>query len=206
MSTSLSRTRSSLRSAAAAAVVVLATLATVPAATTASAAPSAGSSSRLMAVAKAKPQAVSSKAAACARPTLTKFVAVMNELDDLSMANFLSRKTNKSPCWIDWSDDGCSFSPDSGTNYNFLKSCKRHDFGYRNSKRAESWYGKNMWRLDNKAVADTSFKRDMTNHCMARSDESTIGMCLDWRTKYYNIVAGISPSTTGISKSKYTIP
>jgi hypothetical protein len=151
------------------------------------------------------PQADARAARACARPTLTRFVEVMNELDNASMSSFLSSKAAGSPCWIDWSDDGCSWSPDSGSTYNFLKSCKRHDFGYRNSKRAESWYGRDMWRWHNKAVADTSFHRDMTDHCFTRS-ESEVSSCLEYRTRYYNIVAGLDPSTTGSFKYVYQLP
>lgn len=135
--------------------------------------------------------------ATCARPSLSTFIAKINEIEDLRINDFIARKTNHSPCYLDWSDDGCSYVPNSGSTYNFLKSCKRHDFGYRNLKRAESWYGRDVWRYHNKAVADTSFRRDMTNHCWAR-DESEISSCLEYRTKYYNVVSAVvSPSTNG---------
>lgn len=147
-----------------------------------------------------------SVAAACARPTVSTFVSKMNELEDLSMSAFLSRKSNKSPCWIDWSDDGCSFSPDSGTFYNFYKSCRRHDFGYRNAKRAESWYSRNVWSYHNKAVADTTFRRDMTDHCFSRATHE-IDPCLDKRTTYYNVVAGLGPfpPTTGDYRNTFLV-
>lgn len=140
---------------------------------------------------------------ACARPSASTFVAEMNEAADLSMRAFLDRKASRTPCYFDWSDDGCSMSPDSGSYYNFLKSCKRHDFGYRNSKRAESWYGVNMWSYHNKAVTDTTFRKDMTDHCFSR-EESQTNSCLTRRTQYYNIVAGYGPFPTTQGDYRHT--
>ena len=62
----------------------------------------------------------------------------------------------------------CSDSPDSAAWFNFTYPCKRHDFGYRNSKRAESWYGTDTWRKWNKNVTDKQFRRDMLA-CQRRS-------------------------------------
>lgn len=51
-----------------------------------------------------------------------------------------------------------------------LRACKRHDFGYCNAKRADSWYGgTRIWRRHNKAVADWSFRRDMGYICSKKS-------------------------------------
>ena len=36
---------------------------------------------------------------------------------------------------LDWSSDGCSYSPDNPFGFKFLPACHRHDFGYRNYKR-----------------------------------------------------------------------
>ena len=53
---------------------------------------------------------------------------------DVPMAQFLDAKAAKNPACFDWSDDGCSCSPDKPDWYNFLPACYRHDFGYKNNK------------------------------------------------------------------------
>jgi len=52
-----------------------------------------------------------------------------------SMATFLAVKKVKNPGCFDWSNDGCSCSPDDFGEFNFLNSCQRHDFGYRKGKK-----------------------------------------------------------------------
>ncbi|GLZ29807.1 hypothetical protein Lesp02_19970 [Lentzea sp. NBRC 105346] len=60
---------------------------------------------------------------------------------------------------LDWSSDGCSYSPDSPFGFKFLPSCHRHDFGYRNYKRQSRFTESNRLRIDN------NFKSDMYNAC-----------------------------------------
>ena len=60
---------------------------------------------------------------------------------------------------IDWSSDGCSWAPDKPEGFNFLPSCQRHDFGYRNYKR------QGRFTEDNRGQIDINFKDDMYDVC-----------------------------------------
>jgi len=60
---------------------------------------------------------------------------------------------------LDWSSDGCSYSPDNPFGFKFLPTCERHDFGYRNYKRQGRWNETNRLRIDN------NFKSDMYKQC-----------------------------------------
>ncbi len=60
---------------------------------------------------------------------------------------------------LDWSSDGCSYSPDNPFGFKFLPTCHRHDFGYRNYKRQGRWNEANRLRIDN------NFKSDMYQQC-----------------------------------------
>ncbi|MCR3748463.1 phospholipase [Lentzea californiensis] len=60
---------------------------------------------------------------------------------------------------LDWSSDGCSYSPDNPFGFKFLPTCHRHDFGYRNYKRQGRWNETNRLRIDN------NFKSDMYQQC-----------------------------------------
>lgn len=53
---------------------------------------------------------------------------------DIPIGAFLDHKASMTPACFDWSDDGCSCSLDRPAGYDFLPSCYRHDFGYRNNK------------------------------------------------------------------------
>ena len=60
---------------------------------------------------------------------------------------------------LDWSSDGCSYSPDNPFGFKFLPTCHRHDFGYRNYKRQGRFSEANRLRIDN------NFKSDMYKQC-----------------------------------------
>ena len=75
-----------------------------------------------------------------------------------SISTFLKAKKAKKPSCFDWSDDGCSCSPDQLGNFDFLPSCKRHDFGYRNSKN-QGRFGELKTRIDD------NFKDDLYDVC-----------------------------------------
>ncbi|GAB2820453.1 phospholipase [Lentzea nigeriaca] len=60
---------------------------------------------------------------------------------------------------LDWSSDGCSYSPDNPFGFKFLPTCHRHDFGYRNYKRQGRFNETTRLRIDN------NFKSDMYNQC-----------------------------------------
>ena len=60
---------------------------------------------------------------------------------------------------LDWSSDGCSYSPDNPFGFKFLPACHRHDFGYRNYKRQSRFNETTRLRIDNR------FKSDMYKQC-----------------------------------------
>ncbi|SEQ53991.1 phospholipase A2 [Lentzea xinjiangensis] len=60
---------------------------------------------------------------------------------------------------LDWSSDGCSYSPDNPFGFKFLPTCHRHDFGYRNYKRQSRFTEENRLRIDD------NFKSDMYHQC-----------------------------------------
>jgi hypothetical protein len=60
---------------------------------------------------------------------------------------------------LDWSSDGCSFSPDAPFGFAFLPACHRHDFGYRNYKRQSRFNETTRLSIDNR------FRSDMYGIC-----------------------------------------
>ncbi|PSL58067.1 phospholipase A2-like protein [Saccharothrix carnea] len=60
---------------------------------------------------------------------------------------------------LDWSSDGCSWSPDNPFGFKFLPACHRHDFGYRNYKRQGRFNETTRLRIDN------NFKSDLYHQC-----------------------------------------
>jgi hypothetical protein len=60
---------------------------------------------------------------------------------------------------LDWTDDGCSNSPDEPLGFNFLPSCQRHDFAYRNFKTQNRFTEKERERIDK------NFLTDLENMC-----------------------------------------
>lgn len=80
---------------------------------------------------------VASVAAAPAPPLEARETAV-EATDRLvfreTLATFINGRNARNPPTLDWSSDGCSSSPDNPFGFDFLNSCYRHDFGYRNFK------------------------------------------------------------------------
>ncbi|MCJ1363067.1 hypothetical protein MMC16_002173 [Acarospora aff. strigata] len=119
---------------------------------------------------------------------------VASETDDLlfrtALSTFLARKAALQPPYLDWSDDGCSASPDRPSGYNFLDSCKRHDFGYRNYKKQARFT-----ETARKAI-DGNFKTDLYNECNKYSGwQSYKGVeCRRIADVYYNAVRAFGGS------------
>jgi hypothetical protein len=84
----------------------------------------------------------------------------------VSIDSFENSRNAKNPD-CDWSSDGCSWSPDKPDGYNFIPSCHRHDFGYRNTK-AQSRFTKAM-----KDRVDDNFKNDLYRYCSGFSGLSS---------------------------------
>jgi len=76
-----------------------------------------------------------------------------------SISSFLAAKAMKKPSSLIWDDDGCSNSPDKPGGFNFLPSCQRHDFGYRNFKEQGRFTKANRKRIDD------NLKNDMDGEC-----------------------------------------
>ncbi|KAH8708550.1 prokaryotic phospholipase A2-domain-containing protein, partial [Phaeosphaeriaceae sp. PMI808] len=101
-------------------------------------------------------------------------------LFSISISQFISnRNAHAGPAGLDWSADGCSNSPDNPFGFNFLNSCYRHDFGYRNYKK------QSRFTNANKAKIDSNFKTDMYNQC---ANERFRDACEATATVYYEAV------------------
>ncbi|PGH00771.1 hypothetical protein AJ79_08109 [Helicocarpus griseus UAMH5409] len=75
-----------------------------------------------------------------------------------TIGEFENARDEKDPPSLDWSSDGCSHSPDN-PGYDYLPSCHRHDFGYRNYK------DQDRFSDSNKEKIDKNFRDDMYNQC-----------------------------------------
>lgn len=95
---------------------------------------------------------------------------------------FLQKKGQKDPASLDWGDNGCTASPDRPMGFNFLPSCQRHDFGYRNYKSQGRFTESNRGRIDN------NFKSDMYNEC-GKKKPIERELCKGWAKLYYRAVS-----------------
>ena len=91
--------------------------------------------------------------------------------------------------WFDWSTDFCSapLIGNTGRSFNFTRSCRRHDFGYRNLQLLDRRYGTHGWNGTSRRHVDQQFLADMQSHCRSRPwyDEPT---CFAWATTFYAAV------------------
>ena len=107
---------------------------------------------------------------------------------------------------FDWSSDLCSapMIGSTGRSYDFLNSCRRHDFAYRNFKKAnrdescspstspstctpsrslsDQWWNSTM-----RHRIDRQFLSDMTNQCSTRPMSERLS-CLAWAQVFYRSV------------------
>jgi len=60
---------------------------------------------------------------------------------------------------LDWSSDGCTWSPDNPFGFRFRPACHRHDFGYRNYKR------QSRFTEGARLAIDDLFKADLYHQC-----------------------------------------
>lgn len=140
--------------------------------------------------------AVTVEAAVKRAPTAQGWINQMNAKIDLSMNFFIADYGD--PGYFNWASDQCSTSPDNFP-YNFLWACRRHDFGYRNLKRGESRYGRDMWNRNNKAVVDRQFLRDLNYFC--RVDHGNSSACRNAANVYHNYVSSrVAPNTVGLNR------
>ncbi|KAL5428333.1 hypothetical protein PMIN04_000768 [Paraphaeosphaeria minitans] len=106
-------------------------------------------------------------AGVAAAPTLAPRETAAEATDRLvfreTLAKFITARNAQSPATLDWSSDGCSSSPDNPFGFDFLNSCYRHDFGYRNFKAQERFTDANKLRIDD------NFRKDLYNQCAKQS-------------------------------------
>ncbi|MGK5733825.1 phospholipase [Streptomyces sp. URMC 124] len=99
-----------------------------------------------------------------------------------SMNRFQSARNDKGRSdELDWSSDGCSQAPDRPMGFNFLPSCQRHDFGYRNYKK------QGRFDHDTRLAVDNNFKADLNAYCRTLP-KAKIGTCTYWAGVYYSQV------------------
>ena len=98
-----------------------------------------------------------------------------------TMDQFQAARNAKDPSELDWSSDGCTDSPDKPLGFNFLPSCQRHDFGYRNFK------AQNRFTDSNKDEIDSNFKIDLYNQC-AKGNIFEEAACKGLADLYYDAV------------------
>lgn len=108
--------------------------------------------------------------------------AADNLLFSVSLTSFLAAKRAGNPAGLDWSDNGCSSSPDKPFGFNFLDSCKRHDFGYRNYK------AQGRFTEANRKKIDDLFLKDLLNECEQSHDGISEGVCTSTAHTYYMAV------------------
>ncbi|SFS34195.1 phospholipase [Saccharopolyspora flava] len=90
---------------------------------------------------------------------------------------------------LDWSSDGCSYSPDAPFGWEFKESCDRHDFGYRNYKLQE------RFSEDNRLKIDDNFRDDMYSACDGD------GACEATADLYYQAVRQFGGSASSLAQA-----
>lgn len=127
---------------------------------------------------------------------------------DSPMSMFLESARRQSPSdrHFDWSSDFCSapLVGSTGRTYDFRQACRRHDFAYRNFKKADLVRGcrppspsalctpsllpsGRWWNSSIRHRIDRQFLADMTAHCWSRAGSERIP-CLTWAQVFYRSV------------------
>jgi len=97
---------------------------------------------------------------------------------------------NVGDTWFDWSTDFCSapLIGNTGRSFNFTEPCRRHDFGYRNTKLLDDRYGAGAsWNGTSRRRIDQQFLADMKATCRARS-VLLLPTCMSWAYTFYGAV------------------
>lgn len=92
---------------------------------------------------------------------------------------------------FDWSTDLCSapLIGSRGRSFDFTAACTRHDFAYRNFKRADRDHPRrgSWWNSTIRHRIDLKFLDDMHHHCSTRrTGERTT--CRLWAEMYFRMV------------------
>jgi RHS repeat-associated protein len=103
---------------------------------------------------------------------------ILNEISELGLDEFtdISRDPDeireRGLDWLDWSNDGCSNSPDSVGGTSLLGPCGRHDFEYRNLRALAEFTGDDIFSKHRRADADWRLKNGIQEVCGAGCDWS----------------------------------
>ena len=122
-------------------------------------------------------------------PLYTRVTSRQDDLEDLtdeilydtSMMDFQARRGAKLPPELNWESNGCTDSPDEPLEWDFLPSCERHDFGYRNYKEQGRFTDENRKRVDD------NFLEDLYSECSAHGIVSEL-LCKDLADVYHSSV------------------
>ncbi|KAJ0132647.1 hypothetical protein HZ326_24267 [Fusarium oxysporum f. sp. albedinis] len=80
-------------------------------------------------------------------------------LFEVDLDTFMRARDARNPPCLDWSSNECSWSPDMPAGFNFIPSCRRHDFGYQNVR------GEGKLTEARRLRIDDVFKMDLYNEC-----------------------------------------
>jgi hypothetical protein len=109
-------------------------------------------------------------AGAVVSPRETAIAATDRLLFSTTISGFETARNAKNPASLDWTSDGCSSSPDNPFGFDFIWSCHRHDFGYRNYK------AQGRFEMG-KASIDNNFKTDMYAQCATEGGAFEVAAC-----------------------------
>ena len=121
--------------------------------------------------------------AAAAPADKAKVLSSWTQTSAASQKAFLAARADQgswSAYGFDWSTDKCSSSPDNPFGFPFENSCIRHDFGYRNYKKAGTFEA-------NKARLDSAFYEDLKRVCAGYSGAKKVS-CNSLAWTYYQAV------------------
>ncbi len=103
----------------------------------------------------------------------------------------VSRRRSGEDASFDWSTDHCSapLVGSTGRSFDFSSACARHDFAYRNYKRADTAGAQRgqLWNSGTRHKIDLRFQQDMKTHCSRRSIVDRTA-CHVWAETFYRLV------------------
>ena len=102
---------------------------------------------------------------------------------------FAAAANDAAPPTLDWSTDLCSapLIGNTGRSFDFTKSCRRHDFAYRNLKRFDQRQPGTWWTSQWRNKVDAQFRRDLRSECDGRPLNQRI-TCRWWAEIFFRAV------------------
>lgn len=136
------------------------------------------------------PLAASAHAAAYSTDQITRLDTLVFRT---SLDSFLrtAARPSVSDSSFDWSTDHCSapLVGSTGRSFDFTPACTRHDFAYRNYKRADMAGAQRgqWWNSRMRQRIDHQFHQDMLDHC-ARRASTDRPTCRLWAETFFRMV------------------